>query len=333
MVSHAAGAWRLGTDVGPPSPVAVPDIVLIAYRHTTPGPVTAESHTQDQDPGVRVGEWSRSWSTFRHERAIAEVIDNIRSGEVYVLNVVGHWQADWAGSMYTAAERVASIEGARWGGALFGPATDSGRPEWFVASGSPECFVRVTGREIRTYPIKGTAPATPAGRERLLGSVKERAEHTMVVDLLRNDMSQVCEPGSVDVERLFYLRRWGALWQAESAIVGRLRSGSVLSDVIGALCPPGSVTGTPKPRAAEVIAHLEPVGRGPAMGAMGFAASPSDVRLGLSIRTIAGDDSRLHLWAGGGITWRSIAAEEVAEATAKAEGVRSALRAADDTPG
>jgi para-aminobenzoate synthetase component 1 len=214
---------------------------------------------------------------------------------------------------------VADLPGARY------PAVLSGAG-WAIACASPETLVEVAGDRVRSGPIKGTRPATVAGRRELLDSAKERAEHIMIVDLVRNDLARLARTGTVRVERLYALRRWCDLWQAESTVDARLAAGVGLADLLRAVCPGGSVTGAPKLAALAEIAAREPVGRGPSMGALGWLA-PGYLDLGLTIRTVAADAERLHVWAGGGITWGSDPAAEVAEAAAKAAPIRAALAA------
>jgi para-aminobenzoate synthetase component 1 len=148
----------------------------------------------------------------------------------------------------------------------------------------------------------------------------------MIVDLERNDLSRVARTGSVRVDELFAVRRWCDLWQAESTVSASLADGVGLADLLRAVAPGGSVTGAPKAAALAHIARLEPVGRGASMGVLGWVG-PDRVSLGLSIRTVAVDARRVHLWAGGGITWGSDPEAEVAEAAAKAAPLRAALRA------
>jgi para-aminobenzoate synthetase component 1 len=164
------------------------------------------------------------------------------------------------------------------------------------------------------------------GRAELLASAKERAEHVMIVDLERNDLARVARTGSVRVDELYAVRRWCDLWQAESTVSAELAPGTGLADLLRAVCPGGSVTGAPKLAALDHIAALEPVGRGPSMGAYGWIG-PDRIDLGLTIRTVAVDAQRVHLWAGGGITWDSDPEAEVAEAAAKAAPLRAALLA------
>jgi len=233
------------------------------------------------------------------------------------VNVVGHASAPYAGDPGPALHRVATLPGARYPVVL----TGSG---WALACASPETLVSVREGRIATKPIKGTRPATPAGRAELLASEKERAEHIMIVDLARNDLAQVAETGSVRVDELYGIKRWSDLWQAESVVTADLRRDAGLADVLRALCPGGSVTGAPKLAALREIAALEPVGRGPSMGALGWI-DHTGLDLGLTIRTVAVDAERVHVWAGGGITWSSDPWDEVAEAAAKAAPIRALL--------
>ncbi len=232
---------------------------------------------------------------------------------MYQANVVGHASAPFTGDPAALAAALTSLPGAWYGGSLSGPG-------WTVASASPEQLVRLTGDRLTTVPVKGTARDPGVLRV----SAKDRAEHIMIVDLERNDLARVTVAGTVTVESLYDLADWAGLWHASSTVAGRLATGAGTADVLRALLPGGSVTGAPKHAACGLLASLEPVGRGPAMGAMGFLW-PGGLDLGLTIRTIALADGRAHLWAGGGITWGSDAAAEVAEAHAKAAPLRRVL--------
>jgi para-aminobenzoate synthetase component 1 len=290
---------------GKQSPVAVPECVAVAYRPG--GEPTAE-------PGAAVvGEWAASWSDAQHAAAVDQVRRAIARGDVYQANVVGHRSAAFTGDPAALAARLSTLPGAWYGGSLGGEG-------WTVASASPEQLVRLTGDRISTVPIKGTS-RDPAA---LRASTKDRAEHVMIVDLERNDLARVTVAGTVTVEEFYTLSEWAGLWHASSTVAGRLTPGAGVAEVLRALLPGGSVTGAPKHAACRLLAALEPVGRGPAMGAMGFLW-PGGLDLGLTIRTVAAADGRVHLWAGGGITWGSVPDQEVAEAHAKAAPVQRAL--------
>jgi para-aminobenzoate synthetase component 1 len=266
---------------------------------------------------LSVGNWHSSWSPGEHRAAVESVRAAIARGDVYQVNIVGHQSAEFTGDPSRALAAVAGLPGAVYGAVIQGPG-------WSVATGSPECLVTVGGGRVTTRPIKGTRPRTAQGRAELYASAKERAEHIMIVDLERNDLARIATTGTVEVTELFALRPWCDLWQAESVVSAQLRDGVGLAELLRAVCPGGSVTGAPKRAALDVLTALEPAGRGPSMGAVGFL-TPSGLDLGLTIRTVAADAGRLHLWAGGGITWGSDPDAEVAEAAAKALPVRGAI--------
>ncbi|MEV4533912.1 chorismate-binding protein [Asanoa sp. NPDC049518] len=344
LISAAGGAAMLrGAPVARATPApGVPDVVAVIYEHAvttearanTDGspapthghvPTPARKTQKDFDrrpPGEtgpwHVGEWTPSWTPAEHAAAVSAVREAIGRGDVYQVNVVGHASAPYVGDPLPALGRLSGLPGARYGGLLTGAG-------WAVGCASPETLIEVSGGRVVTRPIKGTRPATAAGRRELLSSAKERAEHIMIVDLERNDLARIARTGSVRVEELFALRRWVDLWQAESVVSAELADEIGLADLLRATCPGGSVTGAPKLAALGEIAALEPVGRGPSMGALGWIDASGDLDLGLTIRTAAADADRLHLWAGGGITWDSDPAAEVEEAAAKAAPIRRLL--------
>ncbi|MEV0716153.1 chorismate-binding protein [Asanoa sp. NPDC050611] len=356
LISAAGASAMLGrAPVAKPTPApAVPDLVAVVYEHagaaeaglrrpvassqplrlgdaghaSSPAnglrrPPSPASNRDDFGPrgeiaGWHLGEWEPSWTPGAHAAAVSAVREAIARGDVYQANVVGHASAPYVGDPLPALARLGALAGARYGGVLTGAG-------WAVGCASPETLIQVVGGHVTTRPIKGTRPATARGRAELVSSAKERAEHVMIVDLERNDLARVARTGSVRVEELFAIRRWVDLWQAESVVTADLADGIGLADLLRATCPGGSVTGAPKLAALAEIAALEPVGRGPSMGALGWIDATGDLDLGLTIRTAAADADRLHLWAGGGITWDSDPAAEVAEAAAKAAPIRRLL--------
>jgi para-aminobenzoate synthetase component 1 len=310
----------IGGPTGAPTPApAVPDLVVIVYSRT----VIGDAYTASSGLGSgtwSLGPWTDSWTAPEHAQAVRRVRAAIERGDVYQVNVVGHAAAPYQGDPMPALRRLTALPGAVHGGLLTGPG-------WALASASPELLVRVEGGVVETRPIKGTRPATPAGGRELASSAKERAEHVMIVDLERNDLAHVARTGTVDVPQLFAVRRWCDLWQAESRVVAEVAPGVDLAGLLRAVCPGGSVTGAPKLAALREIAALEPVGRGAGMGALGWL-DPYRLELGLTIRTAAVDGERVHIWAGGGITWDSDPDAEVAEAAAKAAPLRAVLSTA-----
>jgi para-aminobenzoate synthetase component 1 len=149
----------------------------------------------------------------------------------------------------------------------------------------------------------------------------------MIVDLERNDLSRVCEPGSVRWPELLAERRLAGVSHLETTVEGRLRPDVTLTELLGAVFPGGSVTGAPKISALDHIAALEPVGRGASMGALGRICSNGDLDLALTIRTFAVGAGRIHLWVGGGIVWDSDPDEEIEESWVKARPLLAAIGA------
>ena len=302
-----------GGTPGAPSPVpGIPDMYAVVYAHGAPA-----RRPLPEGPW-RLGPWRESWSRADHAHAVQRVRDAIGRGDVYQVNVVGHASAPYTGDPGAALLRVAGLAGARYGGVLPGDG-------WAIATASPETLVEVRDGRIITRPIKGTRPATEAGRRELLASAKERAEHVMIVDLERNDLARLPGTGPVRVDELFAVREWCGLWQAESVVSAPLAGEVGLAALLRAVCPGGSVTGAPKLAALKQIAALEPVGRGVSMGGLGWIGH-DHLDLGLSIRTVAADGERVHVWAGGGITADSDPIAEVDEAAAKSGPVRAVLR-------
>jgi para-aminobenzoate synthetase component 1 len=172
-------------------------------------------------------------------------------------------------------------------------------------------------------PIKGTVPTQSASE--VLRSAKNAAEHVMIVDLERNDLSRVCEPGSIRWPELMAERELAGVVHLVSTVEGTLREKVGLAELLEATFPGGSVTGAPKIAAVDHIAALEPVGRGASMGALGTLHPNGDLDLALTIRTFAVADGRIHLWVGGGIVWDSDPEEEIEESWVKARPLLNAL--------
>ena len=296
-----------------PSPCPeVPDAAVVVYDAAPSGqPVEP---VEPVEPAARVGAWTPSWTVGEHRDAVERVRAAIARGDLYQANVVGHRSAPYDGPLSTVSAAVHRVGGTPFAGSLGGAG-------WSVHSASPESFLEVSNGVARVRPIKGTA-ADPAV---LRASPKDRAEHVMIVDLERNDLGRVAVTGSVTVPVLYDVVPRAGVWHGESTVEARLRPGVGLDDVLAAAFPGGSVTGAPKRAALALIHALEPVGRGPSMGALGWVTPDGRVDLGLTIRTFAVAGGRIHLWTGGGVTWGSEAAAEVAEAEAKAAPLLAAL--------
>lgn len=204
-----------------------------------------------------------------------------------------------------------------------------------LACGSPELLVEVTGDRVSSRPIAGTRPrgaddaADAAWARELTGDTKERAEHLMLVDLLRNDVGRVSHPGTVSVPEFMAVERYSHVMHLVSQVEGRLASGATPADVVRALFPGGTVTGAPKVRTMQVIAELEPVARGFYTGSLGWIGASGDLCLNIIIRSLWQAEGRCFVQAGAGIVADSDPAREYAESLRKAQAaLLAAARAA-----
>jgi para-aminobenzoate synthetase component I len=276
-----------------PQPCRLPKV---AYSLEPPAPAAGT---------FRTGEWHTTWSPAAYASAIETVRDAIREGDVYQVNLVQHLRAVFAGDPLALATALAPLR------PLEGAALQGDR--WTIVSASPELLLQKRGGVVRTSPIKGTRPAgVPVLSE------KDAAEHVMIVDLERNDLSRVCVPGSVHWPELLAERQLAGVSHLVATVEGELRPDVTLTELLEAVLPGGSVTGCPKSSALELIAALEPVGRGASMGALGRIYANGDLDLALTIRTFAVVDEEIHLWVGGGIVWDSRSEDEIEESWVKA---------------
>ncbi len=200
-----------------------------------------------------------------------------------------------------------------------------------IASASPERFLKVSDGCVETRPIKGTRPllgdaeADRLAAEELLASGKDRAENVMIVDLLRNDLSRVCQYHSVTVSDLCRLERYAFVQHLVSVVRGELRPECGPIDLLRAAFPGGSVTGVPKIRTMQIIAELERVARGPYCGALGYIGFDGAMDTSILIRTITAGRGWWQLPVGGGIVAESDPEREYEETWAKAQGLLRAL--------
>jgi para-aminobenzoate synthetase component 1 len=288
--------------------------VFIGYSAcapSAPGPcaLPAVAYTLDPSPGTagtfRTGEWHTTWSEHEYAAAIESVRAAIFEGDVYQVNLVQHLWAEFSGEPLAVAGALAPLRPLE-------PAPLQG-DGWTIVSASPELLLQKRGDVVRTSPIKGTRPAGVP-----IESAKDAAEHVMIVDLERNDLSRVCIPGSVRWPELLVERPLAGVTHLVATVEGELRPGVTLTELLDAVLPGGSVTGCPKSTALELIAALEPVGRGASMGALGRIYANGDLDLALTIRTFAIVDDTIHLWVGGGIVWDSRPEAEIEESWVKA---------------
>jgi anthranilate synthase component I len=194
---------------------------------------------------------------------------------------------------------------------------------------SPETLVKIEGSRASVNPIAGTTDRGPGDAERLLASEKDRAEHVMLVDLGRNDLSRVCVPGSVEVERFLEVERYSHVTHLVSQVAGDLRDGVSPFDLLRACFPAGTVSGAPKVRAMQLISELEGRRRGPYAGAVGYALPDGTLDTCIAIRTIVLCDGVAHMQAGAGIVADSDPAAEHEECLRKLAAVEAAIDLAE----
>jgi para-aminobenzoate synthetase component 1 len=270
-------------------------------------------------------------SSFTHRgylEAVGRVREYIFAGDIFQANLSQRFDAPRAASSWSLYRRLRSRNPAP-----FAAFVDF--PEAVVLSSSPERFLRVdvNGR-VETRPIKGTRPRgvgpehDAALGQALVESAKDRAENLMIVDLMRNDLSRVCRPGTVRVSELFALEHYATVHHLVSAVVGELAPGLDALDLLRAAFPGGSITGAPKIRAMEIIAELEPSRRGVYCGAIGYWSLTGALDTNIAIRTAVAVDDRVYFSAGGGIVADSDPELEYQETLHKARGMIEALTTA-----
>ncbi|MEO5633027.1 anthranilate synthase component I family protein [Gaiella sp.] len=296
----------------PPEPCPLP-LLACTVRETA----YLASHDNRSGNDIAIGRWQQTWSAGDYAEAVRRVRSAIERGDVYQVNLVQHLSAPFGGDPGALATRLSVL-------APHNPEPYRGHG-WTIVSGSPELFLARRGSRVWTSPIKGTRPAGGAGE--LAGSVKDAAEHVMIVDLERNDLARVCEPGSVRWPELMATRALAGVEHMVSTVEGTLREGVGLAELLDATFPGGSITGAPKIAAVDLIAEIEPVGRGASMGAIGRVYGNGDVDLALTIRTFAIADGRIHLWVGGGVVWDSDPQAEIDESWVKADPLLRAIGA------
>jgi anthranilate synthase component 1 len=260
---------------------------------------------------------------------VARIHDHLRNGDTYQINLSREWRLRCA-SPPAPADIYASLRRAN-------PAPFAGLlqwDDWAIASSSPERLVELRDGIAQTRPIAGTRPRQPgdddAARVReLIAHPKERAEHVMLIDLERNDLGRVCEPGSVEVDELMTVESYAHVHHIVSNVRGRLRADTTPGAAIRAVFPGGTITGCPKVRSMQIIADLEGVGRGAYTGALGYLDRNGNMDLNILIRTFALHGDLIRLRAGAGIVADSDAQRELAETRAKARGLLRALGVPD----
>ena len=266
-----------------------------------------------------LSEWTPSIDRAAYGRNFDAARRAIARGDTYQINYSFRLRARFGGDPLGLYRRLASAQRAAYCAYL-----DTGR--FKILSASPELFFRLSGREIETRPMKGTArrglwpEEDDALAARLAASEKNRAENVMIVDLMRNDLGRVAETGTVRVRDLFKVERYPTVFQLTSTVEARARAGVALEDVFAAAFPSGSVTGAPKISTMRLIAALEDSPRGLYCGSVGLLTPGGEAVFNVAIRTVVIDSETgaAEYGVGGALTWDSACGDEYEEALAKA---------------
>jgi para-aminobenzoate synthetase component 1 len=282
-------------------------------------------------PGItheeKVGKGTRLKSNFSHAgylEAVAKAREYICAGDIFQVNLSQRFEVDISITPYELYKRLRRINPAPFAGYFNFEGVN-------IVGASPERFLKVRGDKVETRPIKGTKPRGRTSEEdqalaqRLLKSVKDRAENIMIVDLERNDIGRVCRYGTVKVAELAILETYPTVFHLTSTVEGWLREGKSCIDLLKATFPGGSITGAPKVRAMEIIDELEPTRRSVYTGSMGYLGFNGDMDLNIVIRTIIVKDGRAYFQVGGAIVYDSEPEAEYIETLDKGKALIEAL--------
>jgi anthranilate synthase component 1 len=273
--------------------------------------------------------FERSMSSEDYCAKVEEIREEIKSGEAFQVVLSQRFAMDATADAFNIYRALRIRNPSPY---MFLFRFDNGLA---IVGSSPEALVKITGEEVMVHPIAGTRPRShdpeidARNGEELLADPKERAEHLMLVDLGRNDLGRVCEPGSVEVVEFMHLERYSHVMHIVSTVVGKLSKSSTPADALFAVFPAGTLSGAPKPRAMEIIERLEPIRRGIYGGTIGYFDFQGNIDSCIAIRTAVIKDGRAYVQAGAGIVADSVAASEDMECQNKAAAVLGAIAAAN----
>jgi len=274
---------------------------------------------------------SESLDWDQYQLAFAKVRQYTKAGDCYQVNLTKRFTSQIDGDPWLTYKSLREKSPAPYGCFMNFPFAQ-------VLSNSPESFIKCRNRKVTTSPIKGTRardrenPDTDeAIAESLRASVKDRAENLMIVDLMRNDLSRVCELDSVKVPKLFALHSFANVHHLISIVIGKLKEELHVLDLFRSCFPGGSITGAPKIRAMQIIEELEPSRRGLYCGSIAYVGADGDLETSIAIRTIVIKEGVAHFSAGGGLVIDSNVEDEYQELNDKASMMMSAVMARSET--
>jgi para-aminobenzoate synthetase component 1 len=247
-----------------------------------------------------LGDWQANMQQREYEKKLGKIDDYLRAGDCYQVNLAQRFDARYQGDEWQAYMLLRAANKAPFSAFLR-------IPETVIISISPERFLSVNEQLVQSKPIKGTRPRSldprqdQANMDALIYSAKDQAENLMIVDLLRNDLSKNCQPGSVIVPKLFAIESFAAVHHLVSTVTGRLNKACSPLTLLKDAFPGGSITGAPKIRAMQIIDELEPHKRNIYCGSIGYIGIKRDMDTSICIRTLLFEQGKVYCWAGGGI--------------------------------
>ena len=265
-------------------------------------------------------------TSIEHQKQVKSCIDYIYQGEIFQANLSRLWRFEIENNLSdTDLYRQLRKKNPSPFAGLVKYNTSS------IISSSPERLISITGEHLQTRPIAGTRPRGGSGlldielTKELINSDKEKAEHLMLVDLERNDISKVCEPGTVRVDEMMTIETYAHVHHIVSNISGKKKPNILPGDIIKSVFPGGTITGCPKVRCMQILGELEKEGRGPYTGSFGYISHNGNMDLNILIRTMLKEKNDIFFRAGGGIVADSIPQNETLETEAKANGMLKAV--------
>jgi len=262
--------------------------------------------------------FTSNFSKEEYIKTIGKMREYIRNGDIYIANLTQRFQSKTFKDAYEIYRDLRTVNPAPFAAVLHLEGFD-------IISSSPERFLKIYNNEVETRPIKGTRPRgkneeeDAKNREELINSEKDRAELLMIVDLERNDLSKVCKPHSVKVTELFKIEEYSTVFHLVSTVKGELMDNVDSVQCLKSCFPGGSITGTPKIRAMEIIDELEGIKRGLYTGCIGYFSFDGNADFNIAIRTIIKKGNDVYFGVGGGITWDSSEEAEYLECLDKAK--------------
>lgn len=271
-----------------------------------------------QQRPMKVGQVFSNFTSKDYLEAILMVKDSIQKGELQQANLSQRFSFDFNGNSQKLYEIIRKINPGYFSAFLHFDDCD-------ILSISPERFIKIKANQIETRPIKGTRPRGKNQEEdrqlanELLNSKKDQTELSMIIDLEKNELEKVCQAGSITVKDLYKISTYATVFHLDAIISGKLTPPVSIAEILRNTFPGGSITGTPKKNAMQVIEDLEPTSRGVYTGSIRYIDFRGDCDLNIAIRTAVIKDNYCHYQAGGGLTAASEPAAEYEETLAKAK--------------